>query len=70
MIFIRHNSQLLLSLNKERAIMRILLLCLCLGVFLFGMTGCENLYKNTRQTGKNINNLALEGYDGDIYASN
>lgn len=49
--------------------MRVLILGICLGVLIFTVTGCENLHKNTRQTGKNINNLFLEGYDKDIYQS-
>ncbi len=36
-------------------------------VFVFG--GCENLCKNTRQTGKNISAVFLDGYHGDLYES-
>ncbi len=43
-----------------------------LGIVMLGTTlsGCENLYKDTRQTGKNINGLLLNGYQKDIYESN
>jgi hypothetical protein len=32
------------------------------------IAGCENLWKNTRQTGKNVNAMALDGNDNDLYA--
>ncbi len=31
--------------------------------------GCENLCKNTRQTGKNLNAMLLDGYSKDLYKS-
>lgn len=44
---------------------------LLLVVLFFGfvISGCENLGKNTRQTGKNINALFLDGYQKDLYTS-
>ena len=33
------------------------------------VSGCENIGKNTRQTGKNINSLLLDGYSRDLYTS-
>ena len=32
------------------------------------LAGCENIFKNTRQTGKNANNLLLDGHRQDLYA--
>ncbi|EKD26540.1 MAG: hypothetical protein ACD_79C01131G0006 [uncultured bacterium] len=32
-------------------------------------SGCENIQKNTRQTGKNINSLLFDGYDKDLYTA-
>ncbi|MCK5708117.1 MAG: hypothetical protein KAI43_10735 [Candidatus Aureabacteria bacterium] len=34
------------------------------------LSGCDNFRKNTRQTGKNINNLVLDGHRQDLYEDN
>jgi hypothetical protein len=49
--------------------MKLLIFALFLGVLGLTFSGCENLYKNTRQTGKNINALLLDGYQNDLYAA-
>lgn len=32
------------------------------------LCGCENFFKNVRQTGKNVNAVALDGNRQDLYA--
>ncbi len=49
--------------------MKPLIFVLFLGVMSAALSGCENLYKDTRQTGKNMNALFFEGYPKDLYES-
>ena len=47
--------------------MKPLIFVLFLGVMMSTLSGCENLYKDTRQTAKNANALFFEGYQKDMY---
>ena len=49
--------------------MKFLKLVVVLSFLLSFLCGCENIAKNTRQTGKNLNALLLDGYSKDLYKS-
>ena len=49
--------------------MKFLKLVVSVSFLLSFICGCENLAKDTRQTGKNINSMVLGGYSKDLYKS-
>jgi len=54
------------AMRKER-LMRLSIAVIAVIFLVLTVCGCENVSKNLRQTGKNMNALFLDGYDRDLY---